>query len=95
MKKTTIIALTAAIAVTLAGCQGNWDGTHYSKPSKAERCAFYAAAYATYEAVSATRKPSKDEVVAANAAAAFLSLYCGWQKTRGRDKYGVEVVIAP
>lgn len=87
----TIIA--AAIATLLAGCRGNWDGTAY--PTKADRCSAYSAAYATYQAISADRKPSKDEIAAGQAAAAFLSIYCGWQQTRGRDKWGVDVVVKP
>ena len=92
MKRATIAIVLIAL---LSGCQGNWDGTHYQKPTKEERCATYAAAYEVYKAVSADRKPSKDEIAAGNAAAAFLSVYCGWQKTRGRDRYGVEIVVQP
>ena len=77
----------------LAGCS--------STPDKSQRCSSYAAAYNAYQAISAQRTPSKDEVMAAQAAAAFLSMYCNWGpaaaagRELGVDQNGVPIIVPP
>jgi len=79
MKHITSIIL----AALLVGC-----GTTRDK-----RCQTYRATYELYRTASLTRKPTETELDAANAAAVFLTLYCGWTKTRGVDQHGVPVVV--
>lgn len=54
--------------------------------------------YELYQSSLLVREPSKDEIAAAKAAAAFLSLYCGWQTSsteRGlnTDVNGVPIIV--
>ncbi len=80
MKRILILCLTAL----LVGC-----GTTRDK-----RCDTYRTTYELYRASTAFREPSKQEVDAAHAASVFLTLWCGWQKTRGVDQHGVPIVEA-
>lgn len=74
------------VAIVLAAC-----GT-----TKEQRCETYLSAYELYQAsLSAGREPSKDEVTAAKAAATFLTIYCGWSRTRGVDVNGVPELAPP
>lgn len=69
-----------------------------SVPDKESRCSSYAAAYNAYKIIAAQRGPSKDEILAAQAAAAFLSMYCNWApavaagRDLGVDEYGVPII---
>lgn len=79
----TVLAASAALSLMPLGC-----GT-----TKDESCKDYVAAYELYQASLATgRTPSQDEVVGAQVAAAFLTLHCGWVRTRGVDSNGVPVI---
>lgn len=60
-----------------------------------QRCSTYEAAYATYLAIAAVRKPDKQELDSAHAAAIALKLYCGWNSSRGADSNGVPVLTRP
>lgn len=71
------------LAALLVGC-----GT-----TKDQRCDTYRTTYELYRASTAFREPSKEEVDAAHAASVFLTLYCGWQKTKAVDQNGVPVVV--
>lgn len=86
------------LLVALSGCS--------SMPDKSQQCATATAAYEAYQAISATRVPSKDEKAAAAGAAVFLAAYCGWKPlsadpatkeigTGTVDKYGVPIVVRP
>lgn len=66
-------------AMLFAGC-----GT-VSTSTPAERCETYAAAYSLYTATATVREVSKDEAAAAQVAAAFLALRCGWSPARPGD----------
>ena len=58
-----------------------------------ERCTYYVAAYETYQAtLAAGRTPSKEESAGAQIAAAFLTVNCGWSRTRAADPNGVPVI---
>jgi hypothetical protein len=78
-----IRSLSLLLALLLVGC-----GT-----TKDQRCGAYRTTYEMYRASTAFREPSKQEVDAAHAASAFLTLYCGWTKTRGVDQHGVPVIV--
>lgn len=71
------------LAALLVGC-----GT-----TKDQRCQTYRATYELYRTTSLTRKPTETELDAAHAAAVFLTLYCGWTKTKAVDQNGVPVVV--
>lgn len=90
--KRSLLLLVAAAAV-LVGCA--------SQPGSDDPCERYVAAYQLYQASLASgRVPSKDEVQAAQAAAAYLQLRCGWTAPAARgftveDGYGVPILTAP
>lgn len=80
------IALLAALILGLLLVQA-------CKSTRDERCSYYVAAYETYQATLASgRTPSKEEIAGAQIAAAFLTVNCGWQRTRAADPNGVPVV---
>lgn len=81
----------------ITGCASN-------SPNKDQQCATATAAYEAYQAIAATRVPSKGEKAAAAGAAVFLAAYCGWKPlaadpasreigTSSVDKYGVPIVV--
>lgn len=51
--------------------------------------------YDSYQAVALVRDVSEDEKRIAAAAAAVLTLQCGWTATKGADANGVPVLVAP
>lgn len=71
------------LAALLVGCGTTQD----------QRCQTYRVTYELYRTASLTRKPSETELDAANAAAVFLTVYCGWIKTKAVDINGVPVVV--
>lgn len=88
MKRLLLIPILAAL---LAGCASQ-------SGSDSDPCERYVAAYQLYQASTAGgRVPSKDEVQAAQAAAAYLQLRCGWTAPAARgfrveDAYGVPII---
>lgn len=78
-----------------SGCQ--------TAPEKAQTCESAAALYQAYQASLETGRPvSKEEIVAATSAGAFLRWYCGWTNPVSRgltgaihDGNGVPVLKAP
>jgi len=48
--------------------------------------------YEAYQASLLVRQPSADEVKAAQVAASFLTLYCGWNTSRELDINGVPII---
>lgn len=81
------------IACLFTGCAT--DST-----SKADRCAYYSAAYEAYKLSTVARTPSEDEIAIAKTAAAFLQAFCGWSVPRSQylpdtDKNGVPWIMAP
>lgn len=94
--KTQLIPILLASALIAAGCA--------NAPDRAARCESYAAIYSAYLAASAAREVGSEEIAAAAAAAAFLSLYCGWSSpkptpgSRGPapvDQNGVPIILPP
>jgi hypothetical protein len=79
MKQITSIIL----AALFVGCGTTRD----------QRCGTYRTTYELYRASTALREPSQMEVDAAHAASVFLTIYCGWTKTRGVDQHGVPVIV--
>lgn len=79
MKQITSLILAALIV----GCGTTRD----------QRCDTYRTTYELYRASTAFREPSEQEVDAAHAASVFLTLYCGWLKTKAADINGVPVVV--
>lgn len=91
-----IAALSASFLLT-PGC-----ATSGTPEQHAQTCATAQAAYAAYQAVlAASDKPSKDQILAAAAAGAFLQVQCGWTtpptKARGpiADANGVLILTPP
>lgn len=60
-----------------------------------QRCEQYAKAYAAYQISTTVREPSQQELDYAHAAVAFLTLYCGWIKTKAVDQFGVPIITKP
>ena len=89
------MALSLSLLITgcLIGC--------LSPAQKAQTCESASALYAAYQASLATGRPvSKDEIVAATSAGAFLRWYCGWTNRSTRamtasDSNGVPILTAP
>ncbi len=79
MKRITSLIL----AALLVGCGTTRD----------QRCQTYRATYELCRTASLTRNPTETELDAANAAAVFLTVYCGWIKTKAVDINGVPVVV--
>jgi len=79
MKPTSIIL---ALILTLTACN----------TTKTQRCQYYQEAYAAYLVSTAVREPDKQELAIAHAAVTFLTLYCGWVKTKGVDANGVPII---
>lgn len=73
MKKITIIAAVAALAVVFSACSTN------DNADVGLNCETATKAYTMYLASLQVREPSKDEVKAASLAAAYLSAFCGWK----------------
>lgn len=90
--KTTLAILMAAL---LAGCASQPGGGGVTVPPKEDRCAAYASVLALYQASTAFREPSKEEIMGAQAATVFLTATCGWQRTRAVDQWGVPVIVQP
>lgn len=95
MKTLTTIALVAA-ALLVPGCASSNPEQH------AQTCATAQAAYQAYKAViDASEKPSRDQIIAAAAAGAFLQASCGWTTppTRARgtpvDANGILILQPP
>ncbi len=92
------ILISLSCAVAIVGCQ-------MTPEQQQQTCATAQASFAAYQAViAASEKPSKDQIVAAAAAGAFLQAMCGWQpaKTRGAragvvpvDANGVLILVEP
>lgn len=76
-----IILITLTLAIT--ACNSTPDS----------RCEQYQRTYAAYQLSTTVREPSKEELDYAHAAAAFLTLRCGWVKTKGTDQYGVPIIV--
>lgn len=90
--KTTLAILMAAL---VAGCVSQSGGGGITVHPKEDRCAAYASVLALYQASTAFRDPSPDEIKGAQAATAFLTATCGWQRARGVDQWGVPVIVKP
>ena len=88
MKRLLLLPIVAAL---LAGCASQ-------SGSDSDPCEKYVAAYQLYMSSTAGgRVPSKDEIQAAQAAAAYLQLRCGWTAPAARgfrvvDAHGVPVI---
>lgn len=89
------LLFTIVAAVVMTGCASNPE-------QHAQTCATAQAAYAAYQAViAASEKPSRDQIIAAAAAGAFLQASCGWTTppTRARgpvaDPNGVLILQPP
>lgn len=91
----TVVAFLLFAWLTGSGCQ--------TAPENAQTCEDSAALYQAYQASLATGRPvSKEEIVAATSAGAFLRWYCGWTNPVSRgltgaihDGNGVPVLKAP
>lgn len=81
-------------AAVLCGCATQPGGTG-TIPPKQDRCDAYANALALYQAATVFRTPTADEIKGAQAATAFLTASCGWQRTRAIDAWGVPVISKP
>ena len=90
--KTTLAIMMAAL---VAGCASQPGGGGVTVPPKEDRCAAYASVLALYQASTAFREPSKEEIMGAQAATAFLTATCGWQRTRAVDQWGVPIIVKP
>lgn len=82
MKPTSLIL---ALIIALTACN----------TTKSQRCQYYQEAYAAYQLSTVVRQPSQQELDAAHAAVAFLTLYCGWIKTKAVDANGVPIIVKP
>lgn len=100
MKETIKRLMLLAAVVTMAvGCASQGG------PSQEQTCESAKLAYATYQAVlAASEQPSRDQILAAATAGAFLQAYCGWvvpvTKARGQqavvaDANGVLILAPP
>lgn len=100
MKNTINRLLLLAAVISLAvGCASQGG------PSHEQTCDSAKLAYATYQAVlAASEQPSRDQILAAATAGAFLQAYCGWTvpttKARGQqavvaDANGVLILVPP
>lgn len=86
----TLLPLLCAAAL-LVGCK---------TVTKEDACAAAVSAYTIYLAViNADGKPSNDQILAAQAAAAVLTQQCGWTNPKRNllafDQYGVQKVLPP
>lgn len=79
------IAISAIAVLPMVGC----------KTPSADQCATYRAVYEAYQATLEIRQPSKEEIMGAKAAAAYLTVTCGWTATKGKDANGVPVIVPP
>lgn len=97
--KTLRILLLATAALLFVGCIVT--GCAGTQADRQHTCESARAVYEAYQATLAIREPSRDEVIAAAAAGAFLRISCGWTtpQTRGQsdpfDGYGVLILTAP
>lgn len=88
-RSTIILAVIAALAIT--ACQSPTD--------KIKTCDTARVLYEAYQASLQTGRPvSKDEIMVATSAAAFLRLYCGWTNEPARsfatsDSNGVPILV--
>lgn len=84
------LALVFVAVALMTGCASGPE-------AKVKQCSHYAVIYETYTATvgEGLREASKEEVIAATAAAAFLRAYCGWTPTRGLDENGVPILVPP
>ena len=90
-----VVAFLLFAGMVGAGCQ--------TGPEKVQTCEESAALYQAYQASLETGRPvSKEEIVAATSAGAFLRWYCGWTNPVSRgltgaihDAHGVPVLKAP
>jgi hypothetical protein len=80
MKPTSLIL---ALILALTACN----------TTKSQRCDYYQQAYAAYQLSTTVRKPSDQELDTAHAAVEFLTLWCGWVKTKGVDENGVPIIV--
>lgn len=75
-------------AIFATGCAGNLPG------DREQTCANAAAAYEVYKAVlNSGDKPSKEQVLAAAAAAAFLQINCGYVSPTTKSANGTTVNV--
>lgn len=74
--------ITICLIIALTACHTTRD----------QRCEQYEKAYVAYQISTTVREPSQQELDYAHAAVAFLTLYCGWVKTKGVDQYGVPII---
>jgi hypothetical protein len=86
-----ILPLLAGLLVLAAGCK---------TVTKEDVCATAQSAYTIYLAIiNADGKPSNDQILAAQAAAAILTQQCGWTNPKRNllafDQNGVQKIIPP
>lgn len=92
-------ALLACAMCVSTGCQSTGDASN--------RCEYYSSAYLAYQAIAEVRSEdvSKEEIMAARAAAVFLRAYCGWSadpaaaaksgRAEPKDANGVLILTRP
>lgn len=78
----TLVAI--ILSVIVIGCSNT--------PQSQQTCDNAKKLYEAYQTSLLVRQPSTDEIKAAQVAASFLTLYCGWNTSRELDVNGVPII---